>query len=213
MKASIKKITVLVFILLLSLSSYSQNSEIVKLDVKRTYKYISYHENGQIKQEIGFYAKKPFNSIEEFEAKLKVYKIKKHGTTKAFYPNGQLKEIVVYKKGKVIEFAKQYFEDGEEFSVGTETKPEFQFSINEQNQWFADRIAEIEHKYEINLSGNAVIVLFISADGHIKDIKVRTKNVGYEQYLIEIAEQIEVKKPAHKDGKDIGTKYGFKIEM
>jgi antitoxin component YwqK of YwqJK toxin-antitoxin module len=203
----------IIFQLLLLNSINAQKAEIVDLPESKVYKYVSYFENGQIEKEIGFYAKKPYKSIEEFESKLKDYKIKNHGERKEFYSNGQLKEIVVYKNGKVIEFMKQYFEDGEEFSVGKETKPKFQFESNEQNQWFAERINEIESKYGVNLEGDGLIALFISGDGSIKDIKVRTNEESHEKYLIEIGKQIKVTKPANKDGKDIGTKFAFKIQM
>mgnify|MGYP000447736088 CR=1 FL=1 len=213
MKETFKTLGISVILLFLTSCAFSQNSKIVEFEEDKTYNYISFHENGQVKKEIGFCAKKPYKSVEDFEAKLKEYKIKEHGAKKEFYSNGQLKEIVVYKKGKVIEYAKHYFEDGEEFSVGTETKPEFQFNMNDQNLWFANRIAEIENKYEIDLQGNGIIALSISGNGSIKDIKVRVENEANEKYLIEIGEQIEVKKPANKDGRDIGTKFAFKIQM
>lgn len=89
------KAAISIAIFLFATSALCQNSEIVELTEAKTYKYVSYHENGQIKNEIGFYAKKPYKSIEEFESKLKEYKIKEHGEKKEFYSNGQLKEIVV----------------------------------------------------------------------------------------------------------------------
>lgn len=144
---------------------------------------------------------------------MKEYKVKYHGERKEFYQSGQLKEIVVYKKGKVVQFMKQYFEDGEEFSVGTETKPEFQFAIEEQNLWLNKKIKEIEAKYEINLEGKGLIVLEISKDGTIKTVKAKTADETQKKYLIEIGEQIKVTKPAIKDGQAIGTRFAFRIEM
>jgi len=213
MKKSIQKITLSIFILLISFYSYSQNSEIIELEDDKTYKYISYHDNGQIEKEIGFYAKKPYKSIEEFEAKLKEYKIKEHGAKKEFYVSGQLKEIVIYQKGKVIEYAKNYFEDGEQFYVVTDERPIFQFSVDEQNIWFANRIKDIEDKYGVNLEGTGFIALEINKDGEIKSIKIPSKFAKNEKYLLEIGEQIKVIKPAIKNGNFVGTKFGFRVQM
>lgn len=211
----IKQIKLLLSITLIFFSTIanSQSSEIIKLDEKNAYQYKSYYEDGSIKSIVGFYAKKPFSSVELFEAKLKDYKIKYHGERKEFYQNGQLKEIVIYKKGKVIEFMKQYFEDGEEFSVPTDEVPEFQFDIQRQNIWFAKKIKEIESKYNIELEGKAIIALEISKDGIIKTVKVKTADETQKEYLMEIGNQIEVKKPAKKNGEDIGTKFAFRIEL
>ena len=98
----------------------------------------------------------------------------------------EIKEIVVYKKGKVIEFMKQYFEDGEEFSVPTDEMPEFQFDVQKQNIWFAKKIKEIESKYNIELEGKAIIALEISKDGIIKTVKVKTADETQKEYLMEI---------------------------
>lgn len=212
MDNKIKSIYLIAFILI-STIAIGQSSEIVELDEKNTYQYKSYYEDGNIKSVVGFYAKKPYSSVEIFEAKLKEYKVKYHGERKEFYQSGQLKEIVVYEKGKVVQFMKQYFEDGEEFSVGTETKPEFQFAIEEQNLWFNKKIKEIEAKYEINLEGKGLIALEISKDGTIKTVKAKTADETQKKYLIEIGEQIKVTKPAIKDGQAIGTRFAFRIEM
>lgn len=212
MNQKIKFVYLIAFILISTIAN-SQSSEIVELDEKNAYQYKSYYEDGSIKSVVGFYAKKPYSSVETFEAKLKEYKVKYHGERKEFYQSGQLKEIVVYQKGKVIQFMKQYFEDGEEFSVGTETKPEFQFDIEEQNIWFNKKIKEIESKYEINLEGKGLIALEISKDGTIKTVKVKTADESQKKYLIEIGEQIKVTKPAIKDGQAIGTRFAFRIEM
>ncbi|MBK9016751.1 MAG: hypothetical protein IPM82_23225 [Saprospiraceae bacterium] len=161
-------------------------------------------EDGSIKSIVWFYAKKPYPSVDQFEAKLKDYKVKYHGEQKEHYQNGQLKEIVVYDKGKVIEFAKHYFEDGEEYAVSTDVLPEFQFDIQQQNIWLSQKIQEIEEKYKINLQGNAIIVLEIGKDGAIKSVKVRASDEAQKKYLMEIGEQIGVKKPAKKNGQDIG---------
>ena len=210
-----KQIKLLLSITLIFLSTIanSQSAEIIKLDEKNAYQYKSYYEDRSVKSIVGFYAKKPFSSVETFEAKLKDYKIKYHGERKEFYENGQLKEIVVYKKGKVIEFMKQYFEDGEEFSVPTDEMPEFQFDVQKQNIWFAKKIKEIESRYNIELEGKAIIALEISKDGTIKTIKVKTANETQKEYLMEIGNQIEVMKPAKKNGEDIGTKFAFRIEL
>lgn len=191
----------------------SQSSEIIKLDEKKAYKYKSYYEDGRIKSIIGFYANKPYSSVEEFESKLNDYKIKEHGEQKEFYKNGQLKEIAVYKKGKVVEYAKNYFEDGEEFSVGNTEIPIFHFDIQKQNLWFDNKIQEIEKRDNVNLEGKGLIVLYISKNGKIKSIKLRGPDDNQEKYLLEIAEQIKVIKPAKKDGQDIGTKFAFKIQL
>ncbi len=199
--------------ILISTLAKSQSSEIIMLDEKNAYQYKSYYEDGSVKSIVGFYAKKPYSSVELFEEKLKDYKVEYHGERKEFYQSGQLKEIVVYRKGKVTEYAKHYFEDGEEFSVGTETKPEFQFDIQQQNIWFNERIIEIESKYQINLEGNGLIALEISKDGTIKSIKVRAPDETQKEYLLEIGKQIEVVKPAMKNGQAIGTRFAFRIEM
>ena len=119
---------VIAFVLITTVAN-SQSSEIIKLDEENAYQYKSYYENGKIKSIVGFYAKKPNPSVESFEAKLKDYKVKYHGERKEYYQNGQLKEIVIYDKGKVIEFAKHYFEDGEEYGIAIDVMPEFQFDI------------------------------------------------------------------------------------
>lgn len=212
MYRKIKFICLITFVLI-SVIANSQSSEIIELNEKNAYQYKSYYEDGKIKSIVGFYSKKPYSSVEMFEAKLKDYKVKYHGERKEFYQNGQLKEIVVYNKGKVKEFAKHYFEDGEEFSVGTETKPEFQFNIQEQNIWFNKKIKEIEAKYKIDLKGNGLIALEISKDGTIKTVKARTASENQKKYLIEIGEQIKVTKPAMKNGEAIGTRFAFRIEM
>lgn len=199
--------------ILISTIAICQSSEIVELDEKNAYQYKSYYVDGSLKSVIGFYEKKPYPSVEIFEAKLEEYKVTYHGEKKEFYQSGQLKEIVVYEKGKVIQFMKQYFEDGEEFSVGTETKPEFQFKIEEQNKWFNKKINEIEAKYGINLEGKGIITLEISKDGTIKTVKTRIDDENQKKYLIEIGEQIKVTKPAMKNGQAIGTIFAFKIEM
>ena len=172
MNNKIKFIHLIAFILI-STIAISQSSEIVELDEKNAYQYKSYYVDGSIKSVVGFYEKKPYLSVDTFEAKLKEYKVTYHGERKEFYQSGQLKEIVVYEKGKVIQFMKQYFEDGEEFSVETETKPEFQFDIEEQNIWFNKKIKEIEAKYEIDLEGKGLIAIEISKDGTIKTVKAR----------------------------------------
>ena len=212
MNLKIKFICSLAFILF-STMAISQASEITKLDEKNAYQYKNYYEEGGVKSIVGFYAKKPYESIEAFEAKLKKYKVKYHGERKEFYQNGQLKEIVVYEKGKVIQFMKQYFEDGEEYSVPTDMMPEFQFPVQQQNIWFSKKILEIESKYNVQLEGNGVIVLEISKDGTVKSIKVRAPDETQKKYLLEIGNQIEVKKPAKKNGQDIGTRFAFRIEL
>lgn len=212
MNLVLKYLTVIIFILI-SILGKTQSSEIIELDQKNSYQYRNYYKDGNLKSIVEFYAKKPYSSIESFESNLKKYKIKYHGERKEFYENGQLKEIVVYKKGKVVEFMKQYFEDGEEFSVGSEQKPEFQFNLQQQNTWFSNKIKEIETKYKINLEGSGIIVLFISKDGTIKSIKVKIADENLKKYLIEIGEQIKVTKPASKNGQNIGTKFAFKIEL
>ena len=191
----------------------SQSSEIIKLDEKKAYQYKSYYEDGSIKSIVGFYAKNPYSSVEVFEAKLKDYKIKEHGEQKEFYKNGQLKEIVVYRKGKVVEFAKNYFEDGEEYSVANIEMPKFQFDAQQYQTWFNNRIQEVEKKNKVNLEGKGLIALNISKDGKIKSIKVRAPDDTQKKYLLEIAEQIKVTKPAKKDGQDIGTKFAFRIQL
>lgn len=210
---TIIKTAISIAIFLFATSALCQNSEIVELTEAKTYKYVSYHDNGQIKNEIGFYAKKPYKSIEEFESKLKEYKIKEHGEKKEFYSSGQLKEIVVYKKGKVIEYAKTYFEDGEQFLVTTDELAVFQFSLDEHQLWLAKRVEEVESKYGIKLKGNGIIALEISENGTIKSVKARTKDEDQKKYLIEIGEQIKVIKPAMKDGQNIGTKFAFKLQL
>lgn len=213
MKQLFKTIGIIIQVLFLASHLHSQSAEIIEMETEKTYKYISYHENGQIEKEVGFYSKKPYKSVVEFETKLKNYKIKEHGAKKEFYPNGQLKEIVVYKKGKVIEFAKHYFEDGEEFSVVTDELPVFQFSMEEQNLWFANRIKEIEGKYSLSLDGNGFIALEINRDGIVKSIKIPKKFAENEKYLLEIGEQIKVVAPAIKNGQPIGTKFGFRVQL
>ena len=213
MKKTLITAGITIVLIVLTQFSYGQNSKIVELPEDKTYKYISYHENGQIEKEIGFYAKKPYKSIQEFESKLKDYKIKRHGPKKEFYPNGQLKEIVVYQKGKVVEFAKNYFEDGELFSATTDELVEFQFKMNEQNLWFARKIQEVEEKNGVNLEGKGMIVLEISHDGTIKSVKARASKEENKKFLIEIGEQIEITKPAVKDGKNIGTRFSFKLQL
>ncbi len=200
-------------LVLLSTIANSQSSEILKLEEKNAYQYKSYYEDGNIKSAIGFYAKNPFSSVEIFEANLKKYKVKYHGEQKEFYQNGQLKEIVIYQKGKVIEFMKQYFEDGEEYSVPTDEMPVFQFDVQKQNIWFGKKIKEIESKYNIQLEGKGIIALEISKDGTIKSVKVKAPDETQKKYLLEIGKQIEVQKPAIKDGKEIGTRFGFRIEL
>ncbi|MCG8327476.1 MAG: hypothetical protein MI974_07315 [Chitinophagales bacterium] len=200
-------------LMFISAIASSQTSEIIELDEKNSYQYKNYYEDGSIKSIVGFYTKKPYSSVESFEADLKKYKVKYHGERKKYYQNGQLKESVVYKKGKVTEFMKQYFEDGEEYSVGTEDMPEFQFDLQQQNIWLSQKVQEIENKSNINLQGNGMIVLEISKDGSIKSVKVRTSDETQEKYLMEIGKQIEVKKPAKKDGQNIGTRFAFKVEF
>lgn len=212
MNNKIKFIHLIAFILISEIA-LGQSSEIVKLNEKNAYQYKNYYEDGSIKAVIGFYSKNPYSSVEIFEAELKDYKVKYHGERKEYYQSGQLKEIVVYKKGKVVQFMKQYFEDGEEFSVGTETKPEFQFDIKEQNTWFHKKIKDIEEKYEVNLEGKGLIVLEISKDGTIKTVKAKTDDETQEKYLIEIGKQIKVIKPAIKNGQPIGTRFAFRIEL
>lgn len=212
MNQKIKFIYLITFILITAIAN-GQSPEIVELEEKNAYQYNSYYENGSVKSVVGFYAKKPYPSVEAFEAKLKEYKVKYHGERKEFYQNGQLKEIVVYEKGKVTQLMKQYFEDGEEFSVGTEPNPEFQFNIEEQDIWFNKKIKEIEAKYEINLEGKGLIALEISKDGTIKAVKAETADETQKKYLIEIGEQIKVTKPAIKKGQAIGTRFAFRIEM
>jgi len=192
---------------------FSQQSEIKALAEDKAYQYLSYYENGQIEKQIGFFAKQPYQSIEEFEVKLKDYKIKEHGASKEFYPSGQLKKIVVYKKGKVIEYAKHYFEDGEQFSVPADELAEFQFTMEEQDVWFARKIKDVEQKYGITLEGKGIIALDISYDGTIKAIQAKGDSEEDKKYLIEIGEQIKVVQPALKDGKPIGTKFAFRIEL
>jgi len=205
--------TIIFIIFFVSTIGYSQTSEIIKLDEKNSYQYKNYYEDGSLESIIGFYAKKPISSIELFEEKLKKYKIKLHGEEKTFYSNGQLKEITIYRKGKVIEYMKQYFDDGEEYAVPTDKIPEFQFNIQEQNIWFNERVKEIESKYKIILEGKGVIALEIRKNGIIKSIKVRAPKKELEKYLLEIGEQIEVKKSAMKDHENIGTRFAFRIEL
>jgi len=140
-----------IVLILFSIKANSQSSEIIELDEKNSYQYKSYFEDGSIKSIVGFYTKKPYHSVESFEVQLNKYKVKHHGEQKKYYPNGQLNEIVVYKKGKIIEYMKQYFEDGEEFAVPTDEMPEFQFDIQQQHIWFNQKIQEIENNYEVNL--------------------------------------------------------------
>ena len=203
----------LITLIFLSTIANSQSAEIIKLDEKNAYQYKSYYEDGSVKSIVGFYAKKSYSSVEAFEAKLKDYKIKEHGEQKEFYKNGQLKEIVVYKKGKVVEFAKNYFEDGEEYSVANIEMPKFQFDAQQYQSWFNNRIQEIEKKNKVNLEGKGLIALNISKNGTIKSIKVRAPNETQEKYLLKVAEQIKVTKPAKKDGQDIGTKFAFRIQL
>lgn len=213
MKFNIRLITTYLSFLIFCVSAYSQDSKIIDLPEERAYKYISYHSNGQIEKEVGFYAKKPYNSIAEFEKKLKAYKIKNHGPEKKYYSNGQLQEIVVYEKGKVTEFARQYFDDGEEYFVVLDERPTFQFRIAEYNSWFFKRIREVEKKYNINLEGVGFIALEIRKDGTINSVKIPSKYKDNEKYLIEIGEQVQVLKPAIKDGQPVGTKFGFRIDL
>lgn len=200
------------FILMATIAN-SQTSEILKLDEINAYRYKSYYKDGSIKSIVGFYAKKPYSSVESFEENLEDYKVKYHGERKEYYQSGQLKEIVVYDKGKVIEFAKLYFEDGEEYAVPTDEIPEFQFDIQEQNIWFSKKILEIESKYKVSLEGNGVISLEIGKAGTIKSVKVKAPIESQEKYLLEIANQIEVIKPGKKNGQDIGTRFSFRIEL
>ncbi|MEP7197900.1 MAG: hypothetical protein ABI851_15385 [Saprospiraceae bacterium] len=183
------------------------------MDEKNAYQYKSYFEDGSVKSIVGFYAKKPYASVAIFEAELKEYKVKYHGERKEFYQNRQLKEIVVYEKGKVIQFIKQYFEDGEEYSIPIEVMPEFQFLLHQQNIWFSQKIQEIESKYNVQLEGNGLIALDISKDGTVKSVKVKAPDETQKKYLLEIGNQIEVKKPAKKNGQFIGTRFAFKIEL
>ncbi|MBA4303503.1 MAG: hypothetical protein C0424_04700 [Sphingobacteriaceae bacterium] len=208
-----RKITFFIAFILISTTASSQKSEILKLDEKNAYQYKSYYEDGSVKSIVGFYAKKPYTSVESFETKLKEYKVKYNGERKEYYQSGQLKEIVVYEKGKVTQFMKQYFEDGEEYSVPADVMPEFQFPIQQQNIWFGQKIKEIESKYNVQLQGNVVIALDISKDGTIKSLKVHTPDETQKKYLLEIGNQIEVKKPAKKNGQDIGTKFAFRIAL
>ncbi len=212
MNKKIKFAFIIAFILISKLS-ISQSSEIINLDEKNAYQYKSYFEDGNVKSIVGFYAKKPYTSVEIFEVELKEYKVKYHGERKEFYQNKQLKEIVVYKKGKVIQFMRQYFEDGEEYAVPTEVMPEFQFPVLQQNIWFSQKIHEIESKYNVQLEGKGLIALDISKDGLVKLVKVKAPDETQEKYLLEIGNQIEVKKPAKKDGQFIGTRFAFKIEL
>lgn len=202
-----------VILILLPIVGYNQSSEIVKLDEQNAYEYRTYYEDGSTKSIVGFYAKKPYPTVESFEAKLKKYKVKFHGDQKEFYPSGQLKEVVVYKKGKVIEFAKHYFEDGEEFAVPPDEIPEFQFDIQEQQVWLSQKIQAIEKKYDVDLQGRGTIALEIGSTGAIKNIKVSSPNESLEKYLLEIGEQIEVTKPAKKNGQNIGTRFAFRLEL
>jgi hypothetical protein len=198
---------------LISTISICQSSEIINLGENNAYQYRSYYGQGIIKSIVGFYAIKPYASIEVFENELKKYKVKYHGERKEFYQNGQLKEIVVYQKGKVIQFMKQYFEDGEEYSVPTDIMPEFQFPIQQQNIWFSQKIQEVESKYNIQLEGNGVVVIEISKDGTIKSVKADAADETQKKYLLEIGNQIEVKKPAKKNGQDIGTRFAFRVKL
>lgn len=207
------KILLILPIVLLSTIAKSQSSEIIKLEEKNAYEYKSYYENGSIKSLVGFYTDKPYASVEAFEEKLKDYKVKYHGKKAEFYQSGQLKDIVVYDKGKVIELGKHYFEDGEEYAVPTDVFPEFQFDLEQQNVWLSRKVQEIEAKYNVSLEGDGLIVLEISKDGTIKSVKVRAPDKTQEAYLMEIAKQIEVKKAPKKNGQDIGTRFSFRVKL
>jgi antitoxin component YwqK of YwqJK toxin-antitoxin module len=189
-----------------------QVSEIIKLDEKNAYQYKSYYEDGSIKSVVGFYTKRPYSSVEEFEEKLKRYKVRRHGARKEYYPNGQLKEIVIYRKGRVVETMKTYFEDGEEYSVVTDELPKFQFDFNDRDNWIQSRINELELKYDIRLDLQGMIVLEIRKDGTIKSLNVRAADKSNEKYLLEIGNQIEVLEPAKKNGQNIGTRFAFRFE-
>ena len=205
--------TIGLLLLLIPVIGNSQSAEIINLDEKNACQYKSYYEDGSIKSIVGFYAKKPYSSVKSFESKLKDYNVKYHGEVKEFYPNGQLKEIVVYKKGKVIEFAKNYFEDGEECVIVADKIPVFQFELQDQKRWFDQKVSEIESKYEVDLEGNGFIALEISKEGLVKAIKVRVSEKKLEKYLIEIGEQIVVDKPAIKNNQNVGTKFGFRVSL
>lgn len=92
------KLICLSFFILFSTMLICQTSKIIKLDEKNAYQHTSYYEDGSVKSIVGFYAKKPYEFVEAFEAKLKKYQVKYHGESKEFYQNGQLYEIVVYEK-------------------------------------------------------------------------------------------------------------------
>lgn len=196
-----------------SISVSGQSSEIEQLAEKNAYRYTSYYSNGNIESIVGFYSRKPYSSIEEFEEDLNGYKVKYHGARKEFYESGQLKEIVVYEKGKVVEFSRTYFEDGEEYDVVTDELPKFQFDVQAQGAWFSKKIKEIESKYGVSLEGQGLIALEISKSGEIKAIFVRVADEAQEKYLREIAEQIQVVEPAKKDGQSIGTRFAFRIQL
>jgi len=199
--------------ILISTIVHGQASEIIKLDEKNAYQYKSFYEDGSIKSVVGFYTKRPYSSIKEFEEELKKYKVKRHGEIKEYYQNGQLKEIVVYRKGKVVEFIRNYFEDGEEYAVATDELPKFQFDLKDKNIWLQSRIKEIELKYNINLDlQGGLIVLEIGRDGTIKSLNARAADKSQEKYLLEIGNQIEVIEPAKKNGQYIGTRFGFRFE-
>ncbi len=58
-----------------------------------------------------------------------------------------------------------------------------------------------------------MIFLEISGSGEIKAVKVRIENKEHTKYLMEIANQIDVIKPAMKNGESIGTRFAFKIDF
>ena len=187
-------------------------AEIIPLAEKEAYEYKNYYEDGTLKSSVGFYAKNPFRSVEEFEEKLKDYKIKYHGERRGYYPNGQLKEIVVYKKGEVIEAAKNYFEDGEQCIIVIDTPPKFQFKLEEQDIWFGQQRQKIATKYGVKLEGTFIFTLGFGKTGEIKELEIRRiPNEEHASYYIEIAHQVKVIEPAIKDGQYTGTRFTFRV--
>jgi hypothetical protein len=65
----------------------------------------------------------------------------------------------------------------------------------------------------VNIEGQGVIVLEIIKDGTIKSVKVSAPDESQKKYFLEIGNQIAVKRPAKKNGQNMGTRFAFRIEL
>lgn len=148
---------------------------------------------------------------------------KKEGKSQLFYDNGNIKEISIYKSGKIIETQEFDFEgneiieedyQNEEIFTIVEEQPEFPGGMGKMMRYLARKTQYPQAALEMGIQGKVYVSFIIEKDGTISDVNViRGVHKSLDKEAIRVVKSMPKWTPGIQKGKKVKVKYTIPINF